>query len=216
MIRIVLADDHTLVREGIRALLALVPDMSLVGEAKDGTEAVRVVADARPDVLLLNMRMPGGDGLWVVRELRRRELLPSTLILTTFDDGAAALDVVRAGARGFLLKDVTLDRLVDAVRTLAGGGTMIRPRMTARAEGELATRGVQMPAAPDGQLADLTEREREVLRLLASGFSNREIARALFVAEGTVKNHVSNILTKMGVRDRTRAVIKAAERGMLG
>ena len=215
MIRIVVADDHTLIREGIRALLALVPDMSLVGEAKDGTEAVRVVVDARPDVLLLDMRMPGGDGLWVVRELRRRELLPSTLILSTFDDDAAALDVVRAGARGFLLKDVTLDRLVDAVRTLAAGGTMIRPLMTARAEGELATRGVQVPAAPDGELADLTEREREVLRLLASGFSNREIARALFVAEGTVKNHVSNILTKMGVRDRTRAVIKAAERGLL-
>jgi DNA-binding NarL/FixJ family response regulator len=216
VIRIVLADDHMLIREGIRALVALVPDMSLVGEAKDGTEAVRVVVDTRPDVLLLDMRMPGGDGLWVVRELRRRELLPSTLILSTFDDDAAALDVVRAGARGFLLKDVTLDRLVDAVRTLAAGGTMIRPRMTARAEGELAIRGVQIPAAPDGELADLTEREREVLRLLASGFSNREIARALFVAEGTVKNHVSNILTKMGVRDRTRAVIKAAERGLLG
>jgi DNA-binding NarL/FixJ family response regulator len=216
VIRIVVADDHALVREGIRALLALVPDMSLVGEAKDGREAVRVVVDARPDVLLLDMRMPGGDGLWVVRELRRRELLPSTLILSTFDDDAAALDVVRAGARGFLLKDVTLDQLVDAVRTLAAGGTMIRPRMTARAEGELATRGVQIPTAPGGELADLTEREREVLRLVASGFSNREIAMALFVAEGTVKNHVSNILTKMGVRDRTRAVIKAAERGLLG
>jgi len=216
VIRIVLADDHALVREGIGALLALVPDMSLVGEAKDGTEAVRVVVDARPDVLLLDMRMPGGDGLWVVRELRRRELLPSTLILSTFDDDAAALDVVRAGARGFLLKDVTLDQLVDGVRTLAAGGTMIGPLMTARAEGELATRGVQIPATPDGELADLTEREREVLRLLASGFSNREIARALFVAEGTVKNHVSNILAKMGVRDRTCAVIKAAERGLLG
>lgn len=215
MIRIVLADDHALVREGIRALLALVPDISLVGEAKDGTEAVRIVVEASPDVMLLDMRMPGGDGLWVVRELRRRDLLPSTLILSTFDDDAAALDVVRAGARGFLLKDVTLDQLVDGVRTLAAGGTMIRPLMSARAEGELATMGVQILAAPDGELADLTEREREVLRLLASGFSNREIARALFVAEGTVKNHVSNILTKMGVRDRTRAVIKAAERGLL-
>jgi DNA-binding NarL/FixJ family response regulator len=215
VIRIVLADDHALVREGIRALLALVPDISLVGEAKDGTEAVRIVVEASPDVMLLDMRMPGGDGLWVVRELRRRDLLPSTLILSTFDDDAAALDVVRAGARGFLLKDVTLDQLVDGVRTLAAGGTMIRPLMSARAEGELATMGVQILAAPDGELADLTEREREVLRLLASGFSNREIARALFVAEGTVKNHVSNILTKMGVRDRTRAVIKAAERGLL-
>ncbi|HEY1693562.1 MAG TPA: response regulator transcription factor [Polyangiaceae bacterium] len=215
MIRIALADDHTLVREGIRALLALVRDMSLIGEARDGAETVRLVVDARPDVLLLDMRMPGGDGLWVVRELRRRELLPATLILSTFDDDAAALEVVRAGARGFLLKDVTLDQLVDAVRTIAAGGTMIRPLMTARAEGELATRGVQVPASPDGNLADLTEREREVLRLVASGYSNREVARALFVAEGTVKNHVSSILTKMGVRDRTRAVIKAAERGLL-
>jgi DNA-binding NarL/FixJ family response regulator len=215
VIRIALADDHTLVREGIRALLALVRDMSLIGEARDGAETVRLVVDARPDVLLLDMRMPGGDGLWVVRELRRRELLPATLILSTFDDDAAALEVVRAGARGFLLKDVTLDQLVDAVRTIAAGGTMIRPLMTARAEGELATRGVQVPASPDGNLADLTEREREVLRLVASGYSNREVARALFVAEGTVKNHVSSILTKMGVRDRTRAVIKAAERGLL-
>ena len=123
---------------------------------------------------------------------------------------------MRAGARGFLLKDVTLDQLVDAVRTLAAGGTMIRPLLTARAEGELATRGAGIPAVFDGQAGDLTEREREVLRLLASGFSNREIAKALFVAEGTVKNHVSSILTKLGVRDRTRAVIKAAERGLLG
>ncbi len=216
MIRVVVADDHALVREGIRALLALVPDVSLVGEARDGAEAARVVAEARPDVLLLDMRMPAGDGLWVVRELRRRELLPATLILSTFDDDAAALDVVRAGARGFLLKDVTLDRLVDAVRALAAGGTRILPRMTARAEDELAARAARIPATREAEPTELTEREREVLRLVASGFSNREIAQALFVAEGTVKNHVSNILTKMGVRDRTRAVIKAAERGLLG
>jgi DNA-binding NarL/FixJ family response regulator len=216
VIRVVVADDHALVREGIRALLALVPDVSLVGEARDGAEAARVVAEARPDVLLLDMRMPAGDGLWVVRELRRRELLPATLILSTFDDDAAALDVVRAGARGFLLKDVTLDRLVDAVRALAAGGTRILPRMTARAEDELAARAARIPATREAEPTELTEREREVLRLVASGFSNREIAQALFVAEGTVKNHVSNILTKMGVRDRTRAVIKAAERGLLG
>ncbi len=214
MIRVVLADDHTLVREGIRTLLALVPEIALVGEASDGAETVRVVSEARPDVLLLDMRMPLGDGLFVVQELTRRAILPPTLILTTFDDDEAALEVVCAGARGFLLKDVTLDRLVSAVRTLASGGTMINPGLTARAERELA---MKQPEAREAtaDASDLTEREREVLRLVAGGYSNREIGKALFVAEGTVKNHVSNILTKMGVRDRTRAVLKAAERGLL-
>jgi DNA-binding NarL/FixJ family response regulator len=214
MIRIVLADDHTLVREGIRSLLALLPDMELVGEASDGAGTVRVVADERPDVLLLDMRMPLGDGLFVVRELARRDLLPATLILTTFDDDEAAIEVVRAGARGFLLKDVTLDRLVSAVRTLASGGRMIHPALTARAERQLRSKPRDAPV-PAEAAEDLTLREREVLRLLAGGYSNREIGRVLFVAEGTVKNHVSNILAKMNVRDRTRAVLKAAERGLL-
>jgi len=214
-IRVALVDDHTLVREGIRSLLALVPDVALVGEGKDGSEGVSVVRATKPDVLLLDMRMPLGDGLWVVRELRATGELPPTLILTTFDDEAAALQVVCAGAKGFLLKDVTLERLVAAVRTLAAGGTMVHPALTARAESELAKRAAPVPAAPCLDEADLTGREREVLRLVAGGYSNREIAKALFVAEGTVKNHVSNILTKMGVRDRTRAVLKAAERGLL-
>jgi DNA-binding NarL/FixJ family response regulator len=215
VIRVVLADDHTLVREGIRTLLALVPDIELAGEASDGEDAVRVVDGARPDVLLLDMRMPRGDGRFVVEELGRRGILPPTLILTTFDDDEAALDVVRAGARGFLLKDVTLDRLVAAVRTLASGGTMIHPALTARAEKELAAKGPAPEGLASSREDDLTQREKEVLRLLAGGYSNREIAKALFVAEGTIKNHVSNILTKMGVRDRTRAVLKAAERGFL-
>jgi DNA-binding NarL/FixJ family response regulator len=212
LIRVALADDQTLVREGIRSLLALVDGIALVGEAGDGQEAVDVVERTRPDVLLLDMRMPRGDGLFVVRELGARDILPATLILTTFDDDEAALEVIRAGARGFLLKDVTLGRLVEAIRVLAAGGTMIRPAVTARAERDLA----KGPATSrEADSADLTAREREVLRLLAGGYSNREIAGALFVTEGTVKNHVSNILTKMGVRDRTRAVIKAAERGYL-
>jgi DNA-binding NarL/FixJ family response regulator len=212
VIRIVLADDHTLVREGLRSLLALVPDFALVGEASDGEEAVKVTLETAPAVLLLDMRMPKGDGLAVIEALARRGALPATLILTTFDDDEAALAVVRAGARGFLLKDVTLQRLVDAVRTVAAGGTMIRPGLTARAERQLAA-APSTPAPADEEA--LSPREIEVLRLMAAGYSNREIARALFVAEGTVKNHVSSILAKMNVRDRTRAVLKAAERGHL-
>jgi DNA-binding NarL/FixJ family response regulator len=211
VIRIVLADDHTLVREGIRTLLGLVDDFELVGEAGDGEATVRVVLETRPDVLLLDMRMPKGDGRHVVAELSRARALPATLILTTFDDDEAALDVVCAGARGFLLKDIKYERLVHAVRALAAGGTMIAPALTARAESELAAR-----ASPTNHAeAALSTREREVLRLVAAGYSNREIARALFVAEGTVKNHVSNILAKLGVRDRTRAALKAADRGYL-
>jgi DNA-binding NarL/FixJ family response regulator len=210
VIRVVLVDDHTLVREGIRTLLGLVPEISLVGEARDGEEALAVIASSKPDVVLLDMRMPKGDGLAVVRTLASRGALPPTLILTTFDDEKAALDVVAAGARGFLLKDVTLERLIDAVRTVAAGGTMIRPGLSARTEREISARATDPPPPAD---EELTTREREVLRLLAAGYSNREIAKALFVAEGTVKNHVSNILTKMNVRDRTRAVLKAVERG---
>lgn len=214
MIRIVLADDHTLVREGIRTLLGLVEDLELVGEAATGQAALRVVAETRPDVLLLDMRMPDGDGLFVVSELARKGELPATLILTTFDDDAAAIEVVRAGARGFLLKDVTLERLVSAVRALAAGETLIQPALTERAAQTLA--GLAGNAAVGhAEPEPITPREREVLRLLAAGYSNREIARALLLAEGTVKNHVSSILTKMAVRDRTRAVLKAAERGLL-
>ncbi|MCE9574428.1 MAG: response regulator transcription factor [Deltaproteobacteria bacterium] len=212
MIRIVLVDDHTLVREGIRTLLGLVEDLALVGEAASGAEAIAVVLATRPDVLLLDMRLPEGDGLHVVTALAARGALPPTLILTTFDDDAAAIEVVRAGARGFLLKDVTLSRLVAAVRALAAGETLIQPALTARAEQNLAA---ARPPATTAEGEPLSPREREVLRLLAAGYSNKEIARALFVAEGTVKNHVSNILTKMAVRDRTRAVLKAAERGLL-
>jgi DNA-binding NarL/FixJ family response regulator len=218
VIRIVLVDDHTLVREGIHSLLGLVEDLELVGEAASGREAIEVVEATRPDVLLLDMRMPEGDGLSVVTELSRRGCLPATLILTTFDDDEAAIEVVRAGARGFLLKDVTLSRLVAAVRALAAGETFIQPALTARAEKKLAdaARPQHAPARSSPSAGEpISQREREVLRLMAAGYSNRDIARALFIAEGTVKNHVSNILTKMSVRDRTRAVLKAAEQGLL-
>jgi DNA-binding NarL/FixJ family response regulator len=209
-IRVALAEDHELVREGIHTLLGLVPDIQLVAEATDGEEAVRVVEETRPDVLLLDMRMPKGDGRFVVDELARRGILPPTLILTTFDDEDAALGVIAAGARGFLLKDIKLQRLVEAVRTVAAGGTMFRPGLSATAERNLADRASPRETSSD---EEITSREREVLRLLAAGYSNREIGKALYVAEGTVKNHVSKILAKLGVRDRTRAVLKAVERG---
>jgi len=214
VIRVVLAEDHTLVRDGIRTLLALVGDIELVGEAADGTEAIRVVEAVKPDVLLLDMRMPRGDGLHVVKTLSARGQLPPTLVLTTFDEEDAALAIIAAGARGFLLKDVTLERLVDAVRVVAAGGTAIRPGLSASAVQALAERRAPPASAlPSPDAGEITTREREVLRLLVAGYSNREIGRALFVAEGTVKNHVSNILFKLGVRDRTRAVLKALERG---
>jgi DNA-binding NarL/FixJ family response regulator len=223
VIRVVLAEDHTLVRDGIRTLLSLVGDIALVGEAPDGEEAIRIVEATKPDVLLLDMRMPKADGLRVVRELAGRDILPPTLVLTTFDEEEAALAIIAAGARGFLLKDVTLERLVDAVRVVAAGGTVFRPGLSERAEHALAelratsagNAGAPASAAPtDGaEAGEITTREREVLRLLVAGYSNKEIGRALFVAEGTVKNHVSNILYKLGVRDRTRAVLKALERG---
>jgi DNA-binding NarL/FixJ family response regulator len=218
MIRVVLAEDHTLVRDGIRTLLGLVGDIELVGEAPDGEEAIRIVVATKPDLLLLDMRMPKADGLRVVTELASRDLLPPTLVLTTFDEEDAALAIIAAGARGFLLKDVTLERLVDAVRVVAGGGTVFRPGLSERAEQALADLRASGPsapasAAPSSDAGEITTREREVLRLLVAGYSNKEIGRALFVAEGTVKNHVSNILYKLGVRDRTRAVLKALERG---
>ncbi len=208
MIRVVLAEDHTLVRDGIRTLLGLVSDIELAGEAADGEEAIRVVEAQKPDVLLLDMRMPRADGLRVVTELALRGRLPPTLVLTTFDEEETALQIIAAGARGFLLKDVTLERLVDAVRVVAAGGTVFRPGLSERAEQALvqfrASPSSPSAAPPSQEEGEITVREREVLRLLVAGYSNREIGRALFVAEGTVKNHVSNILYKLGV-PRSRA-----------
>lgn len=207
MIRIVLAEDHALVREGIASLLALEPDFALVAQAVDGVEAVAACEDHDPDVLVLDMRMPKLDGLGVLRELATRGNQPATLVLTTFDDDEAARHAIAAGARGFLLKDVTRATLVKAVRTVASGQSMISPAVTD---------GVHRAVDRDDTAADrLSAREREVLRLMAAGYSNREIAKALFVADGTVKNHVSNILTKLATRDRTRAVLRALERGYI-
>jgi DNA-binding NarL/FixJ family response regulator len=211
MIRVLIADDQMLVRQGIRTLLAMDREISVVGEAADGAEAIEQVLAAPIDVLLLDIRMPGEDGIAVLRKLSARNALPPTLILTTFDDSDVVLDGIRAGARGFLLKDVSYQQLLAAIRAVAGGATVFQPAVTER----LLRAGTALHVDMEGPREQLTVREAEVVRLMAGGYSNREIAEALGTAEGTVKNHVSSILAKFGVRDRTRAVLKALETGVL-
>jgi len=213
MIRVVLADDHNLVREGIRTLLSLSKDFAIIGEASDGAEALAVIEKARPQVALLDVRMPKLTGLDVLRALRERCPDVAVILLTTFDEDAVVLDAVRLGVRGFLLKDVSLDELASAVRTVAAGGSLIRPSVTARARRGLEQQPTRFESA--GAPDPLTPREREILRLIAAGYSNRGIAAASGTAEGTVKNQTSSILSKLGVRDRTRAVLKAFEMGLL-
>lgn len=213
MIRVMLVDDQTLVRQGVRSLLDLADDIEVVEEAADGQAAINLVPDTQPDVLLLDMRMPGKNGLDVLRELGARNALPPTIILTTFDDDELVLEGLRAGARGYLLKDVTLEELLNAVRTVAEGKTLVRVGITERLMQGLGKMQTEFDSLE--QPDPLTDRETEILRLMAGGYSNKEIAAALNVAEGTVKNHVSSVLSKMGVRDRTRAVLKALENGLI-
>lgn len=212
-VKVAIADDQTLVRQGIRSLLALAPDVEVVGEASDGEEALALVDDTDVDVLLLDLRMPRRDGISTLEALRARGSTVPVLVLTTFDDDELVLRALRAGARGYLLKDVTLEQLTGAIRTLATGGTLLQPSLTDRMLRALAER----PSEVEGwdRPEPLTARERDVLRLVAAGYANREIADALHLAEGTVKNHVSNVLLKLGVRDRTRAVLRALDLGLL-
>ena len=211
MIRVLIADDQMLIRQGIRTLLQMDQGISVVGEAADGAETVEKVLAMSVDVLLLDIRMPCRDGIEVLRVLSKREALPATLILTTFDDSDVVLDGIRAGARGFLLKDVSYQQLLAAIRAVAGGATVFQPAVTER----LLRAGSAVRIDAEAPREELTAREAEVVRLMAGGYSNREIARALGTAEGTIKNHVSSILAKFGARDRTRAVLKALETGLL-
>ncbi|MEO5623370.1 MAG: response regulator transcription factor [Dokdonella sp.] len=213
MIEVCLVDDQTLVRQGIRSLLELSDSIRVIAEAGDGIQAVEIIPRTKPDVVLLDMRMPGMSGLDVLNALAAKNELPPTIILTTFDDDQLVLAGLKAGARGYLLKDVSLDQLVNAVKTVADGGSLVAPVVTQRLLAGLERMHNEFTSLdrPD----PLTERETEILRLMASGYSNKEIANSLGVAEGTVKNHVSNILSKLGVRDRTRAVLKAFELGIV-
>ena len=209
MIKVMLVDDQNLVRKGVRSLLELSEEIEVVAEAPDGEEAIRTIPEVGPDVVLLDMRMPGKSGIDVLQALSNEGTLPPTIILTTFDDDEMVLAGIKAGAKGFLLKDVSLEELVNAIRTVSQGGSMVKPAVTQRLLKGL--QGMHTDFSSLDRPDPLTERETEILRLMAGGYSNKEIANSLGVAEGTVKNHVSNILSKMGVRDRTRAVLKAFE-----
>lgn len=213
MIEVIVADDQTLVRHGIRSLLELSGQFAVVAEARDGEEALRAVRSRRADVVLLDVRMPKKTGLEVLEEMRAMKAPPPAILLTTFDDEAVALAGIKAGARGFLLKDVSLEQLTGAIQTVVAGGTIHSPAVTER-----VLRGIDRiaPAFEASSLPEpVTKREREVLRLMAAGFSNKEIADALGAAEGTIKNHASSIFSKLGVRDRTRAVLKGLELGVI-
>lgn len=214
MIRVVLVDDQTLVRQGIRGLLELLPDIEVVGEASDGEEALQTIPELRPDVLLLDIRMPRIDGIGVLDALRQADALPATLVLTTFDDGDAAIAAIKAGAKGLMLKDVSLEDLAAAIRALAENRTAYQPAMTESLM--TAIRRSPSPSSDGYAVEPLTGREREVLHLICAGYSNKEIAGLLTLAEGTVKNHVSNLLLKLDARDRTRAALKALQQGQLG
>lgn len=214
MIRVVVVEDQTLVRQGIIQLLTMDPSITVVGEASDGREALACIPEQMPDVVLLDIRMPRMSGLDLLRALKALGRLPPTLVLTTFDDDEALFEALASGAKGFLLKDVSLEHLSQAIHFLAAGGSLVQPGLTERAKqrNQALDPGRHLRGPLGGPL---TEKEREVLRMMAGGFSNREIGKALGLAEGTVKNHVSMILHKMDVRDRTRAVLKALELGLI-
>jgi DNA-binding NarL/FixJ family response regulator len=214
-IRVLLVDDQRLMREGLRVLLELEPDLEVVGEAGDGQQALDAYAALRPDVVLMDVRMPGMDGVEATRRLRERWPEARIIILTTFDDDAYVFEGLRAGALGYLLKDVSGNTLAEAVRTVAAGGALLAPSVARKVVAAFSR--LSPPARPpdEGLPEPLSEREKEVLRLLAQGLSNREIAERLVLAEGTVKNHVTTILQKLGVRDRTQAALRARQMGLL-
>jgi DNA-binding NarL/FixJ family response regulator len=214
-VRIVIADDQQIVRDGFAALLDSQLDFTVVGTASDGAEAMRVCRRLQPDVVLMDVRMPGTDGIEATRRLADDADPPRVLILTTFDLDEYVYDALRAGASGFLLKDVTAERLFDAVRIIAAGDALLAPNVTRRLISEFARQRPAPAKAIVPRLDQLTRRETEVLRLLAEGLSNPEIAARLVVTEETVKTHVSRVLHKLGLRDRTQAVITAYETGLV-
>ncbi|MEU5599776.1 response regulator transcription factor [Streptomyces sp. NPDC020298] len=212
-VRIVLADDQPLVRAGLRMVIADAPDLEIVGEAGTGTEAVRLVRELRPDVVVMDIRMPGMDGIEATRMITANAPAPRVLMLTTFDDDNNVYAALRAGASGFLVKDMALDDILAATRVVAAGDALIAPSVTRRLIEEFANRPAA--AAPPQRLDGITEREREVLTLVGSGLSNSEIAAELFIGHATAKTHVARLLTKLDARDRVQLVIIAYRAGLV-
>jgi DNA-binding NarL/FixJ family response regulator len=213
-VRVVLVDDEAMVRVGLRMVLSTEPDIEVVGEAQDGAAAELVAAEVRPDVVLMDIRMPGVDGLEGARRVLASVPDTRVVMLTTFDEDAYVEAALRAGVSGFLLKVAPPERLIDAVRTVASGGGLLDPTVTLRVIESFASTS-PLRTQPAAELAALTEREKDVLRLLAKGMSNAEIAARLYVGEATVKTHVSGVLTKLGLRDRVQAVVAAYETGLV-
>ncbi|HLB63227.1 MAG TPA: response regulator transcription factor [Anaerolineales bacterium] len=214
-IRLLLVDDQALFREGLRTLLSVRPEFEVVGEAGDGEEALRLASQLRPAVILMDLQMPRLDGVEATRRLRRECPESRVIALTTFDDDEYVFEALRAGAVGYLLKDTPSEKLIEAIRAAARGESSLQPSIAAKVLAEFA-RMAPAPPSPTSPLAEpLSGRELEVLRLLASGASNKEIAAALVIAEGTAKNHITSILAKLGVRDRTQAALRARELGLL-
>ena len=208
-IRVLLVDDQALFREALHTLLSVQPDIEVVGEAGNGEEALHMVAQFQPDVVLMDLQMPVMDGVAATRRLQAEHPEFRAIMLTTFDDDEYVFEGLRAGAIGYLLKDVSAQKLVEAIQSAARGETFLQPSIAAKVVAEVARHGT--PATSASLIDPLTSRELDILRRMAEGLNNREIAEALVITEGTVKNHVTNILGKLGVRDRTQAALKAKE-----
>lgn len=213
MIRLLLVDDQTLFREGVRTLLSIHDDVDVVAEAGNGQQALEKTAAFNPDVILMDLRMPGMGGVAATKEIKEKHPNSRVIVLTTFDDDESIFDALRAGAVGYLLKDVSSQKLIEAIRTTAAGGSFLQPSVASKVLAEIS----RQPAVTEPQtlVEPLSKRELEILSHIGNGSSNREIANELFLTEGTVKNHVTNILGKMGVRDRTQAALMGKEMGLI-
>ena len=214
-ITILLVDDQPLFREGLRTLLSVRPDLKVVGEAGDGEEALKLCRTLKPAVVLMDLQMPVLDGVEATRRLHHEQPDSRVIVLTTFDDDEMVFDGLRAGALGYLLKDAPSEKLAEAIRAAARGESFLQPSIAAKVVAEFARLTTKRSPPAQALIEPLSDREQEILALIATGATNREIGNQLFLAEGTVKNHVTNVLGKLGVRDRTQAALKAREMGLI-